>query len=289
LIAVTGFAASVAICGATEAAAQAASSSTAAQSASASVTAQEAVGVSAEFSRKIDSKNAKVGDAVEAKTTSDTRLSDGTALPRGSRLVGRVTDVQAKFKDNPDSRVSFTFDHAVLRDGRQISIHAWMQSIAVPTVATAASGSDDMMSAPGLGGGGAAPGGGIGGPRGNTGPGSMVGNPGNAASGVSGQAGGMAGNPTSGLNPTPGNMSGSLAANTAALNGTAGASGLAPSGSVRNLSGVTFSTVSASGNASANSGTASAGSATATMVSARGKNVTLDSGTQMVLALIPQQ
>src|ERR1700744_5716102 len=44
--------------------------------------------VSAELTRRIDTRNAKVGDQVLARTTSDTRLSDGTRLPRGTKLAG---------------------------------------------------------------------------------------------------------------------------------------------------------------------------------------------------------
>jgi hypothetical protein len=285
LLAVAAFA--VAACAQTPAGG-AESAGAAPQSANATVQAQEAVGVPVELSKKIDSKDAKVGDEVDAKTASDVRLADGTRVPRGSKIVGHVTDVTAKSHDNHDGRVAFTLDHVVLKDGHQIAIHAWMQAIAAPAPL---SGADDMIGASGAGessrggpGGSAVGGGGVmggsqaGAARGSTGPGGIVGTAGGAAGGALGQAGSTA----SGLGA---NTNASLGGNAGALNGAAGAaSGLGPTGPVRNLSGVTFWTVSASGSGPTTSATV----ATSTVLNAQGKNVTLDSGSQMVLAVIPQ-
>jgi hypothetical protein len=59
------------------------------------------------------------------------------------------------------------------------------------------------------------------------------------------------------------------------------------SGTVANLSGVMF-TVHASGDASGSGASGSAGASTATLVTARGRNVSLDSGTQMTMAVAAQ-
>jgi hypothetical protein len=44
--------------------------------------------IAAEFTKKVDTKDAKVGDDVLARITSDAVLADGTQLPRGTRLTG---------------------------------------------------------------------------------------------------------------------------------------------------------------------------------------------------------
>jgi hypothetical protein len=260
-----------------------------------SASAQQVTGVSAELNHKIDSKDAKIGDEVVAKTTSDTRLSDGTRIPKGSRLVGHVTDVQAKSRANEDAHIAFAFDHAITRDGRQIPIHAVMQSVSAPAPVAAASGSDDMMAGAGpaggsMGGGGAmrAGSGGGGGLLGGT-----AGSASGALRGTTSAAGGLAGNTTSGVGATASSAAGttsSLGRGTADLAGNAESSGsfTAPSGLVGNLSGVTFSTVNASGEASRSGVSGSAGSSSATLLSAHGKNVSLDSGSQMTLAIAPQ-
>ncbi|MGA7352228.1 MAG: hypothetical protein WBX06_13785, partial [Acidobacteriaceae bacterium] len=132
-----------------------------AQAGQASASAAQATNLSAELSKKIDTKDAKIGDEVFAKTTSEARLADGTKLPKGSKLVGQVTDVQAKSHDNHDSHVAFAFDHAVLKDGREVPVQAMMRSIAAPAPLAASTGSDDMMAAGGgMQGGGGARGGG---------------------------------------------------------------------------------------------------------------------------------
>ena len=49
--------------------------------------------VMAELTSKLDTKTAKVGDAVTAETTQKGKLPDGTQIPRGAKLIGIVTDV----------------------------------------------------------------------------------------------------------------------------------------------------------------------------------------------------
>ncbi|MGB6131018.1 MAG: hypothetical protein WBG54_04510, partial [Acidobacteriaceae bacterium] len=132
--------------------------STAAQAEDASASAEQATNISARLTKGLDTKDAKVGEEVIAKTTSNARLADGTRLPRNSRLIGHVTDVQAKSHADKDAHLAFAFDHAVLRDGREVPIHAVMESIAAPAP-LAASGSGDMMADGGMGGGGAMAGG----------------------------------------------------------------------------------------------------------------------------------
>jgi hypothetical protein len=241
--------------------------------------AQEAVGAPAELTKGMDSKNAKVGDGIEARIAANVRLADGTELPRGTRLTGHVTDVGAKSKDNHDGHIAFTFDHAVLKDGKQIAIHVWMQSISVPAPVTNPGGSDAMLNGNGMAGGGQA-GGAMGGARAGAPSGDMTG-----GSGGMGPGGNRAGNMSAGAGPV-----------NATAGSTAGPSStLAPSGPVGNLPGSMFSTVSAvqgtAGGADASSPApagVSAATPTATMVTVRGKNVSLDNGSQMMLAVMPQ-
>src|SRR5260370_3678216 len=98
--------------------------------------AAEATTVSAALTQKLTSKNAKVGDSVSAKTLSEARLSNGTRLPKGSKLLGHVTEVQAKGGAHHDGHIAFLFDRAVLRDGQEIPIHARLQSISAPAAPT---------------------------------------------------------------------------------------------------------------------------------------------------------
>jgi hypothetical protein len=115
--------------------------------------------VSAELAKGIDTKKAKVGDEVEVKTTSTAKLPDGTELPKGTKLTGKVTDVKAKSKEDKSAHLAFSIDHAVLKDGKQVPVLATVTSVTGPAQS---SGSEMMMPGGGAspGGGGASPGGG---------------------------------------------------------------------------------------------------------------------------------
>jgi hypothetical protein len=261
----------------------------AAQGGQASAPAAQGIYVAAELSKKLDTGNAKVGDPVVAKTTADAQLADGTKLPKGSKLVGRVTDVLAKSHDHHDSHLTFVFDHAALKDGRELPVRTSVQALSAPAP-VAASSSDDMMASNSSPGGDSMVRGG----------GSSHGNAGGVSGAVPGTAGttagGLASNVTSGaaMNGS-GNATGNLGANGTPLNSTAGLNaGLAGQAMpVGNLYGVTFSTVSstagsAAADASNGGASSSAGSSTATMLTGHGRNVSLESGSQITLSVAPQ-
>jgi hypothetical protein len=71
--------------------------------------------VNAELTKRIDAKKAKVGDTVEAKTTSAVKLPDGTELPKGTKLTGKVTDVRAKSNSDKTSHLAFNLDEALMK------------------------------------------------------------------------------------------------------------------------------------------------------------------------------
>jgi hypothetical protein len=269
------------------------SAGAAAQAGPASASAAQATNVSAELTKRVDSKDAKVGDPVFAKTTSEARLVDGTKIPRGSKLAGRVTDVQARSKDNHDGHLAFCFDRVMLKDGREVPLNARLRTIAAPAELPPPSGSDDLMA----GGGMQAPSA----PMAGGGGGGLAANgPGGAGHSATGLAGGAATTASSGVRTAGSGIDGTMngtadedgalgtGARGAALNSTAGL-GLAGGAAtpVANLSGVSFATVRiAAGSSGAG---ASGGATTATMVTAHNRNVTLYSGSQMTMSVTPRQ
>jgi hypothetical protein len=116
-----------------------------------------AASVSAELTKRIDTKNAKQGDEVDARVIDTVKLPDGTELPRGTKLVGKVTDVKAKSKEDKKAHLAFSIDRAVLKGGKEVPV-----MVAVTSVTGPQSSASDMM-APSAGGGGGAAGGGAGG------------------------------------------------------------------------------------------------------------------------------
>ena len=151
----------------------------------------------AELATKIDSKTAKAGDVVEARTTKSMTLGDGTVIPKESKLLGTVTAVQAHDKAQADSTVALSFDRVRLRGGQEVLLKSSIDSLSSP-VAVSAGGDlmmDDMA----------------GGPVGARG---AVGN--RAALGGGGLVGGVAGGAGNAVGRT-GNALGSTAQNTGTL------------------------------------------------------------------------
>jgi len=96
-----------------------------------------AASVSAELTKRIDTKNAKQGDEVNARVTDTAKLPDGTELPRGTKLLGKVTDVKAKSKEDKSAHLAFNLDHAVLKDGKQVPVVVVVTSVTGPSQGSA--------------------------------------------------------------------------------------------------------------------------------------------------------
>lgn len=259
-----------------------------AQAGHTTASAAEAASVSAELTKRIDGKNAKAGDAVFAKTMSEARLADGTKIPKGSKLLGHVTEALAKSRDNRNGYVAFCFDHAVLKDGREVPVNVVVRALAAPAPMAPTGGTDDLMAGGGMQGANVAPGGG----------GLAANGPGGALHSAGGLAGGVPSAASSGVNAAASGIDGTVngvASEGGALGAGARAgvngglnNGAAGGGTVGNLSGVTFATVHVAASAE-NGGTSASGAATTgTIVTARNKNVSLDSGSQMTMAVSPR-
>src|SRR5205085_7412100 len=125
--------------------------------------------INATLSKSLDSKKAKTGDPVEAKTTSDVKSAGQTVIPRGSKLIGHVTQATARGKGDADSTLGIAFDHAVLKNGQQIPLNATVQALAAAQSAVSAN--DDMMNGGGSASGMGNAGGSMGSPSGSMGGG----------------------------------------------------------------------------------------------------------------------
>lgn len=64
----------------------------------------------AQLQKSIDVRKSKVGDEVVLKTTKAIKQNGETVVPKGSMLVGRITEIQPKTKDNAVSKVGLIFD-----------------------------------------------------------------------------------------------------------------------------------------------------------------------------------
>lgn len=85
--------------------------------------------ISGELESKLDSKSAKQGDSVVLKTSENAKTPDGTEIPKGSKLVGHVTNAQARGEGKENSQIAIQFDRAELKGGQTMPIESVIQSI----------------------------------------------------------------------------------------------------------------------------------------------------------------
>ena len=92
----------------------------------------QAASLSAELTKSIDTKKAKTGDQITARTTSDAKLPNGAVLPKGTKLLGNVIEVSAKSKEQKSSHLVISLNRAEIKDGQDMPIHAAVTSISAP-------------------------------------------------------------------------------------------------------------------------------------------------------------
>jgi hypothetical protein len=107
----------------------------------------------AELSSSVDSKKIKQGDAVTARTTADIRADGRTMLPRGTKLVGHVTEAAARAKGGADSSLGIAFDKAILKGGEELPLNVAIIAVAPPPSSFAgqnmSNGGGEPIAAPG--------------------------------------------------------------------------------------------------------------------------------------------
>jgi hypothetical protein len=85
---------------------------------------------SVELAKPLDSKKLKDGDEVQAKLTGSITLPSGAAVPRGTMLIGHVTEAKARSKNDSESALGISFDKIVLSKGENLPIKGVLQAVA---------------------------------------------------------------------------------------------------------------------------------------------------------------
>jgi hypothetical protein len=87
-----------------------------------------------QLTKTIDAKKAKTGDEVEAKVTQDLKTQSGqVVVPKDTRVLGHVTEAQARNKQQTESQVGIAFDHAMIQDRGNVSLPMSIQAIIAPS------------------------------------------------------------------------------------------------------------------------------------------------------------
>ena len=211
--------------------------------------------VQAELTKPVDVRKNKPGDEVVAKTTQDVKSDGHVVLPKGSKIVGRVTHAQARAKGQEESQLGMAFDHAVLKDGTQMPVAFTIQAIgrSESEAAAATAAETDSMMAGGNAGGMTSAGGGAG-MQGRGGLGGVT----STAGGVVNSTGSVAGGTVNNAGRAGAGVSGNLGATSLGVVG---------------MPGMTLS--------AADSSMAGVGS----VISSKESNIRLDSGTRVILGV----
>jgi len=217
--------------------------------------------IDATLATSLDAKRSKPGDEVEARAAEDVKQDGKVVLKKGTRLVGHVTQAQARAKGQTQSQLGIVFDHAVLKNGQEMPFSASIQALASAQSAANSGAGDITASGAGMG---AAQG---------------------SARGGGGLAGGVASTATSTAAATSGTVMNTASSVPSAAGGTMNTAmhstgavgGLTSTGRLASNSSGVFGMEGLSIDSAASSATQGS------MIVSTTKNVHLDSGTQLLL------
>ncbi len=217
--------------------------------------------LTATLNKPVDASKNRPGDEVTATTAQDVKSAGQVVIPRGSKLIGRVTKAQHRSKGgsaggSAESQLGVVFERAVLKDGREIPLNATVQAVAAAR--SAASAGVNTMDARMAGAGGAAASGGAAG--------------GGVLGGVTGTATGSVGTVAGAGGAMSSTVVGGAVSKSASAIGGLNTAGRLTSGSkgVFGLEGLDVTSAAAS-------------SGEGSVITSKSRNVRLDGGTQMLL------
>jgi len=102
-----------------------------------------------QLTKSIDAKKAKTGDEVFAKVTQDLKSNNGEViLAKDAKIVGHVTEAQARTKDQKASEVGIVFDQTVTKSG-EMKLPMSIQAIIAPVQNNASAGDSGGYDQPG--------------------------------------------------------------------------------------------------------------------------------------------
>ena len=196
-----------------------------------------------------------------ARTTESVKSAGKVVIPKGTKLVGHLTEVKERAKGESESTLGIVFDRAILKNGQEIPLNVTIQALAAAQTADSSSATADDL-ATGIGGGATSK------TRAN----------GGALGGVTSAAGSTAGavtNTAANVGGMTGGAVNSTVNTTAASRGAVG--GLNSAGQLTSNSQGVF------GLNGLNLSSAASSSTQGSLITSTSRNVHLDSGTQFLL------
>jgi hypothetical protein len=84
------------------------------------------------LTKSIDSRKMKKGDVITARAVESSKVDGKTVIPDGAKLEGHVARALARANGDSYSAVEFVFDKAVLKHGEEIPLNMKVRAIALP-------------------------------------------------------------------------------------------------------------------------------------------------------------
>jgi hypothetical protein len=82
--------------------------------------------------KTLDSSKLKEDESIDLETAGSFKLPDGTLVPKGSKLTGRVVSTKARSKGDTDSVLTLAFDKLTVQGGKQLALKGTVQAIYPP-------------------------------------------------------------------------------------------------------------------------------------------------------------
>jgi len=82
--------------------------------------------------KTLDSSKLREDDTVEVETSGSFKLPDGTLVPKGSKLAGRVTASKARSKGDSASELDIVFSRLDVANGKQLAVKGVVQAVFPP-------------------------------------------------------------------------------------------------------------------------------------------------------------
>src|SRR5258708_7500097 len=84
------------------------------------------------LTKSVESKSATVGQELTLRTISDVVVDGRVVIPRNSKLLGHVTEVVTRGKNEPQSVLALVVDKAIRPDGSDVPVQAIIAAVAAP-------------------------------------------------------------------------------------------------------------------------------------------------------------
>lgn len=81
--------------------------------------------------KTLDSSKLKVGETIQIETAGSFKLIDGTLVPKGTKVEGKVALSKARSKGDPESQLTLTFSKIEL-SGKEVMINGAVQAVYPP-------------------------------------------------------------------------------------------------------------------------------------------------------------